>query len=167
MKRLGLLAILVVGLVLGMESFLALIRQRTVNVTLQLQDSTSTASASAGTPATPDPTKTLSMLPDGTVLALINWNYHIGPRFPLTKVHAVVLDNQQKPVASDDYQIDCGTETIDCTGSATLSLNYGILEKAGSKTAWPTGTYTVQVTRAYGDLTPTQIVQQTIQIVGQ
>jgi hypothetical protein len=172
MKRLGLIAFVMALLVFGTEGVLALLRQRTITVLVTLLDSQSPAATAAAAnssgPATPPAVSTLqTMLPDGTVLAQITWNYHIGPRFPVTNIHAVVLDNQQHPVASDAYQIDCGADTIDCSGSYTLSLDYGILEKTGTHTLWPLGDYTLQITRAYGDLKATEIERRAFRVSAQ
>jgi hypothetical protein len=168
MKRLGLVAIVVALLVVGIEGTLALLRQRTISVTITLKDSMSgTATPAPAGVATPDPAPTtLSLLSDGTVLAHVTWTYHIGPRFPLTNIRAVVFDEKQQPVAADTYKLDCGSATIDCTGTAALSLNYGVQDKTGTRTLWPLGTYTLLVTRAYADLNATQLEQRTFEVVG-
>src|SRR4051794_6850577 len=165
MKRagLGLLVVVLIALVFGTESILAVLRQRNLEVTVQLVDAQGVASTSEATDAapqaapangTPAPISTLGTLPaDGSVVVNAKWDYRIGPRFPQTTVRAQVTDSTGVVVASDEYSFDCASsDSMQCNGSQRLTLNFGVKNKAGTRSNWPAGGYNLIVTRAYADL---------------
>ncbi len=162
------LAVLIV-LVFGTESTLALLRRRDViiNVSVQSVTGTSTPTVTPIGAAPPGPTATatpgpalLILLPSDRVIVNVRWNYHIGPRFPNTVVHAsAVIDGRD--VADGQVNINCGAAAIDCTGQQSITLAYTVPDTGngnGSQTVdWPAGDYTIIVDRSDGGLKPATI----------
>jgi hypothetical protein len=178
MKRagLGVLVVILIVLIFSIEGILAVFRQRNLSVTVELRDAqgivatmaatgepTITTTSAAGTPQA---IASLGSLPtDGALVVNINWNYLIGPRFPQTTVSAEVTDNIGVVVAWDTYVFQCGTgNSLECKGSSTLPLEFGVKNKQGIRTNWPAGSYTLQVRRAYADLKSTTVLTQTFTV---
>ncbi len=174
MKRLGIAAIVVAALVFGLEGILALLRQRNIDVTIQIESALLLATpeatqqpGSVATPAAQAASSALIVDPNGRVLVALRWDYEIGPTFPRTVIHAQALDQAGKVVSSDQYTIDCGAASLNCAGAVSMSLDYGVQDKAGERAAWPAGDYTVQVTRAFTELNTTVIVRRALKVVAQ
>ena len=162
------LAVMIV-LVFGTESTLALLRRRDViiNVSVQSVNVSPTHTATPIGAAPPGPTATatpapavLILLPSDRVIVNVRWNYHIGPRFPHTSVHAmVVIDGRD--VADGQVMIDCGTAVIDCTGQQSMTLAYTVPDSGNGSgpqaVDWPGGEYTVTIDRSDGGLNPITI----------
>ncbi len=167
------LAVMIV-LVFGTEATLATLRRRDVIIHLNVYNpnalvtQTPAASPAAGpTPsATPVPA-ILSLAPTDRLIVDVQWNYHIGPRFPQTVIHATVLIDDRN-VAEGQVNIDCGTAVIDCIGDHALTLAYTIPDTGtgkGSQTVdWPVGSYTVTVDRSDGGLRPVSIAKYDFQV---
>lgn len=163
-KRLAVAVVVMVVIVFGSESVLALLRHWTIDVETQVTDAaglvvTPDATVDASVTATPGPTPTpqpfTSLKPDQHLNVDVTWDYRIGPRFPLTVVHADVLrESDDAIVTSGDYKIDCGTAALSCSGSTKFSL----FPKDGNP--WQVGDYVLTLTRAYAGLNP-----QTLRIV--
>ncbi len=175
MKRLGLIAAIMAVLVFGTEGILSLLRQRNIDVTLQVEtslplatpDATQQAAGGPATPAAQGANSTLVIDPNGRVLVAVRWDYKIRPTFPHTLIRAEALDQSGNIVASDKYAIDCGSASLNCSGSTSLALAFGVQEQNGVKTAWPAGPYTVQVTRAFTELNTTILVRRPLTVVPQ
>ena len=182
MKRVG-LGVLVLGLIVvifSTEGILALLRQRNLTATVELRDAqgivatqaaTSDATAevtpSASTSGKPQAISSLGTLPaDGSLVVNARWSYSIGPRFPQTTVRAQVTDTVGVIVATDTYVIDCGGNTLDCSGDHPLTLVYGVKEGEGSRANWPAGSYTLRVTRAYAGLKESEVLTQSFVVTG-
>ncbi|MHB8750130.1 MAG: hypothetical protein ACYDBJ_13185, partial [Aggregatilineales bacterium] len=162
------LAVLIV-LVFGTESILALLRRRDVIINVSVQSvavtTTPTVTPVSGVPSSPTATATpgaalLILLPSDRVIVNVRWNYHIGPRFPDTVVHAsAVIDGRD--VADGQVNINCGAAALDCTGQQSMTLAYTVPDTgngSGSQTVdWPAGDYTVIVDRSDGGLKATPI----------
>jgi hypothetical protein len=170
-RRLALIAVVLAALVFGVEGVLALLRQRNINVTIQVESSLPTPApeatqpGSGATPAANDTTSTLIIDPDGRVLVAVRWDYKIGPTFPQTVMRAQAFDQLGKAVASNTYTIKCGNASLGCSGAASLSLDFGVLDNVGTRAAWPAGDYTVQVTRAFTDLNTTVLLRRVLKVV--
>lgn len=158
-----------IALVYGTESTLALLRRRDViiNVSVQSTTPTLTPTATQVGAALPGPTPTatpipatLNVLPSDRVIVDVSWNYHIGPRFPNTLIHASALIDG-RDVADGQVNINCGGAAIDCTGQQSITLAYTIPDTgngSGPQTVdWPAGDYTVIIDRSEGGLTPVTI----------
>jgi hypothetical protein len=176
MKRLGIAAILVAGLVIGIEGTLTVLRQWNVAAKIEAHNPQSpsvsaTATAIAASlskeEATALASATLVIGPDGTVLVRVNWDYRIGPRFPMTVVQVEALDQSSKIVALTKYTIDCGTSSLQCDGTTPISLEHGVVDKKGTRSAWPPGDYTIRVTRAYVGYTPKVVSERQLQVLSQ
>ena len=173
MKRLGLIAVLAGALVFGVEGVLSLLRQRNIDVTIQVESSLPMATPDAtqesgvATPRAQDTSSTLLIDPNGRVLVALRWDYKIGPTFPQTVIRAQALDQAGKIISSDKYTINCGSASLGCSGSTSLSLDFGVMDKVGTKAAWPAGDYTVQVTRAFTELNTTILVRRPLKVVTQ
>ncbi|MEP7289265.1 MAG: hypothetical protein ABI947_26230 [Chloroflexota bacterium] len=182
MKRIGIgvLLLVVVGIVFSTESILAGLRKRDVFVNVQIQDAKGVIATEAAT-AAPTTTvnagatpaagatavvkiTTLTLDPDGTVVVQARWTYKIGPTFPITTIRAQALNSTGVVVADDLYKINCGTDSLDCTGNHTLMLNYGVQNSQGTRTPWPADDYTIKVTRSYGDLKATDLLPQAVTV---
>jgi hypothetical protein len=170
-RRLGIAALVAAALVFGIEGILTILRQRNINVVIKVEDAQGVVVAPATeSAATPDPqsdSSTLILDPDGRVVVNVRWDYKIGPRFPRTFVRAEALDQAGKVVAADRYTIDCGAASLECTGTTSMTLEYGVVEKAGTRATWPPGDYVVRVTRAFTELSSTLLVQQPIRVLSQ
>jgi hypothetical protein len=93
------------------------------------------------------------MAPDGTVLVDVIWTYRIGPRFPDTLIRAEIVNSSGQAVASSAYNITCNpADSMQCEGKTSLALRFGEKDGAGAPAPWPTGEYTLHVTRAYAGL---------------
>jgi hypothetical protein len=176
MKRLGIAAVLIAGLVIGIEGMLTLLRQWNVAAKIEAHNplspsaaATATAVAAALSPeaAAALADSTLMLGPDGTVVVQVNWDYRIGPRFPTTIVQAEALDASSKIVASTKYTIDCGSSSLQCDGATPISLEYGVIDTKGTRSAWPPGTYTIRVTRAYVGYSPKVVSERQLQVLSQ
>jgi hypothetical protein len=176
MKRLGIAAIIVVGLVIGIEGTLTVLRQWNVAAKIEAQNpqspsvsATATAIAAALGPAeaTALASATLMIGPEGTVTVRVNWDYRIGPRFPMTVVQAEALDESSKIVALTKYTIDCGTSSLQCDGGVPISLEFGVVDKQGTRSAWPPGNYTIRVTRAYVGYDAKLVTERQLQVLSQ
>lgn len=167
MKRLGLAVVIVGVLVFGVEGILSLLRQRTIDVIVQVENSSSANATPAATrepsSSAPQP-RVLTISPLDGVEILVKWNYRIGPRFPITIVRAEALDDKQQIVASDTFRIDCGNETLDCSGERPLALYFRVKESQGQRGLWPLGNYVLRVTRAYADLNATLLKTQPFEV---
>lgn len=156
-------------LVFGTESTLALLRRRDVIINVSVQSvalaPTPTATLPGAAPPVPTATATpvpatLILLPSDRVIVNVRWNYHIGPRFPNTVVHAsAVIDGRD--VADGQVAINCGGAALDCTGQESITLAYTVSDTgngAGPQIVdWPAGDYTIVVTRSDGGLKPVTI----------
>lgn len=177
MKRLGIAAILVAGLVIGIEGTLTLLRQWNVAATIEVQDSQSPTVSATATAIAALPTadgagpaansSTLLIGPEGTLLVRVNWDYRIGPRFPTTVVQAEVLDGQSKIVSSSKHSIDCSSSSLQCDGTVPMSLEFGVVDKKGTRSAWPPGEYTIRVTRSYIGYSPKVITERPLRVLSQ
>jgi hypothetical protein len=162
------LAVLIV-LVFGTESALALLRRRDVviNVSVQSLKTTPTVTptgaappgGSGGATATPAPAMLL-LVPSDRVIVNVQWNYHIGPRFPHTVVHAsATIDGRD--VADGQVNIDCGAAVIDCAGQGSMTLAYTVPDTGNGSgpqiVDWPVGDYVITVDRSDGGLKPVVI----------
>ncbi|MCC7445949.1 MAG: hypothetical protein IT324_00965 [Anaerolineae bacterium] len=157
MKRLGLAVIVVAALVFGSESILALLRQRNVNVSIEVKDHQPDAK--------PNPGSIMTIVPDSALLARVVWDYKIGPRFPDTIVHVDVMDQGTgKVVASNEYKIDCGMESLNCGGTVPVALDYGVQNNQGTRAAWPAGDYRVQVTRTFVGFKPVSLINMPLRV---
>jgi hypothetical protein len=171
MKRLGIAVVVVAALVFGIEGVLALLRQRSINVVIQVEDAQGLVARAVSTVgATPDPQgegAILSLDPGGRVVISVRWDYRIGPRFPRTLIRAEALDQAGKVVAAEAYTVDCGSASLECSGTTSLALEHGMVEKAGIRTAWSAGNYVVRVTRAFTELGTTLLAQQPIIVLAE
>ncbi len=168
------IAVLVVALaIFVVEGTLAQLRQRTLAITIEITDaqgkitSTLVAPTSAETPTSaPDAApRTVSMKPDNSLRARVAWDYRIGPRFQVTVIHAEVSRNDtNEVVASDDYTIDCGSAPLQCQGSTILLLDFAVKGDQGTRAPWPTGDYTLRVTRTYIGFKPVPVTSQPIRV---
>lgn len=181
-RTLAIIGAVGVLLVIGIEGTLTVLRKRIVTAAITVQSDLPTPTPTpTGAPTqegTPDPQlSALTMDADGTVIAEVTWNYSIGPRFPVTVVHASALDSQNQVVASDQQVIDCGQNTLSCEGTISFELHYGVIadSAAGTSTpeptptssAWTPGTYTVLVTRAYVGFNAVEVARQNIYVAAQ
>ncbi len=172
---LGCFTVVVIVCIFSIEGTLALLRQRNVEATLEIQNA-------AGVTATPTPEPTpggaaqstpapgsnvLTMAVDETLVVHVHWDYRIGPRFPDTTIQAIAQDSNNQIVASNSYMIQCGAETINCSGDQRLPLNFGVKDSSGTAANWPAGTYTVVVTSAIADLKPTQLLATPFTVTAQ
>jgi hypothetical protein len=157
MKRLGLAVIIMAALVFGSESILTLLRQRNVNVSIEVKDQKPDDK--------PKPGSIMTIAPDSTLLARVVWDYKIGPRFPDTIVHVDVTDQGTgKVVASNEYKIDCGMESLNCGGTTPLALDYGVQNREGTRAVWPAGEYRVQVTRTFVGFKPVPVIDMPLRV---
>lgn len=187
-KRLGLIVVLLVVLIIAVEGSLTLLRRREVRAAISIESGlptpTQTPVGHVPTPtaegATPEPAITaLLMTDDGSVLVRVNWMYNIGPRFPLTTIHALAVDGRSQIVASDQWQIDCGNSTLTCEGSTLLTLRFGVkVAPTGTPATatpattplptndgrWPIGEYSIVVTRTYLGFDPVEVTRERVVI---
>ncbi len=163
MKRLGLAVIVVAAMIFGTESVLALLRQRNVTVVIEVKDQQPNAPTPDAAP--PDRSGGMTIKPDSALVARVAWDYKIGPRFPETIVHANVTDRATgKIVASGEYKINCGTETLNCGGMTPVPLDFGVENNQGTRAAWPVGDYTVQVTRTFVGFKPVSLINMSLRV---
>ena len=108
-KRLAVAVVVMIVIVFSSESILALLRHWTIDVETQVTDAaglavTPDATVDASVTATPGPTPTpqpfTSLKPDQHLNVDVTWDYRIGPRFPLTVVHADVLRESDDAIVS-------------------------------------------------------------------
>ena len=181
---LGILVIIMIVLVFSAESILAIMRVRTVDVTVDVVDSRSGAVATqeptASLPATAQATDqgqpkaqsaVLTIRPSNALVVHVHWDYRIGPRFPQTIVYAEVLDQSNVAIVTDQYTIDCGSETLNCGGNDDLRLDYTGPPAQGKSpdqyaahVDWPEGDYTLHVTRTYVGLKPQDLVNDSFHV---
>ncbi|MBX3082766.1 MAG: hypothetical protein KF716_14095 [Anaerolineae bacterium] len=187
-KRGGLIALVLVILVLGIEGTLTLLRKRDVSASIAVVSLRPTATLTPvgralPSDATPDPaTVGLIMTDDGSVVVNIMWAYNIGPRFPQTILRAVALDKESQVVASASQFVDCSGSTLDCNGNAVLTLRYGEMAPPDNATThtpvptasatlstghWPLGEYTVLVTRAYEGFSAVEVARDKIVVAAE
>jgi hypothetical protein len=168
---LGLLVILIGACVFGTEAVFAVLRVRDIRAAVELRDLNGAeivAPTAEPNAPTPDPNSIVNTLPsDGTLTVKAIWNYRIGPTFPQTRVVAEVRDvATNKVVAQNQYLIDCGSASLDCTGSYPIALEYGVQNQVGTRAAWPIGSYKLHVTRSFSDLKLFTLLDQAF-VVGQ
>ena len=185
-KRLGLIALLLVILIIGIEGTLTLLRKRDVSasITVVSQRPTATPTVLGQVPpngATPDPFAVgLIMTDDGSVVVKATWAYSIGPRFPQTTIRALAFDKDNQVVASASQFVDCSSSTLSCDGTTTLTLRYGELAQPDSATTrtpapppaattgrWPLGDYTILVTRAYEGFNAVDVAREKITVAAE
>src|SRR5258707_8387773 len=168
---LGCFTLLVIVLVFSVEATLALLRQRTLDVTLEIRSAVQTATLQAVTDVTATPTVppgatpvaktiTITVDPSATLIVHVKWDYRIGPRFPDTRVHADVTDHNNQIVASAENTILCGSDSIQCRGDFLLTLSYGSKGDSAISSAWLPGDYLLLVTSGIADLKPTEKLRQ-------
>jgi hypothetical protein len=145
---LGMAVVLAFIVVFGTEGIFALLRRRDVTANITIVDANTKTATPGPTPSGPAPVTAVVMLADGTVMIHIDWNYHIGPRFPTTNIQTDVKDKDGVIVASDTFTIDCGNATLDCTGSTDRAIH-------APKNTWPSGDYNVNVAYIYVGVTVT------------
>lgn len=163
LRRGVIILVVLIVLVFGTESTLALLRRRDITITVSVQSlnttPTATPGASGSATSTPAPTVFL-LIPSDRVVVNVQWTYHIGPRFPNTVVHASVSING-RDVADGQVSINCGGASLDCNGQASLTLAYTVPDTgngSGPQTVdWPVGDYTITVDRSDGGLIPVVI----------
>ena len=187
-KRGGVIALILVVLVIGVEGTLTLLRKRDVSASISVVSLRPTATP---TPigqaqpngATPDSvTVGPIMTDDGNVIVNAAWAYSIGPRFPQTVLRAVAIDSNNQVVASASQFVDCSSSTLSCDGTAVLTLQYGILAQPDSRTTrtpvptatatlsagrWPLGEYTILVTRAYEGFDAVEVAREKIVVAAE
>ena len=163
--------VLLVALDVTIEATLATMRRRDVVLGITIVDPSATPAPTVPAGVQP-PTATplpsvLQLKPTDRLSVAVHWNYHIGPRFPTTVVHAeATIDGRS--VAEGQVSIDCGTAVIDCTGDAPIALAYTIPATNGSAAQtidWPTGTYILTVDRSDGGLNPVSLKSYTFEVV--
>jgi hypothetical protein len=174
--KIRILSIAAIGVALAIfvvEGTLAQLRQRNLEVTIEITDAqgkittTLVAPSGAETPtAAPGAVPSvLTLKPDDSLRARVAWDYRIGPRFQITVVHAEVSRNDtHEVVASDDYTIDCGSAPLQCQGATILLLDFAVKGDQGTRAPWPTGDYTLRVTRTYVGFKPVPLTSQPIRI---
>src|SRR5258708_28219419 len=181
---LGILVIIMIVLVLSVESTLAILRVWTVDVTVDVVDSRSGVLATKEPTASPQATAqataqgqakeqsaVLTIRPSNALVVHVHWDYRIGPRFPQTIVYAEVLDQSHVAITTDQYTIDCGSETLNCGGNDDLHLDY-TGQPAQGKTPdphaahvdWPEGNYILHITRTYVGLKPQNPVNDSFHV---
>jgi hypothetical protein len=194
---LGVLVIVMIVIVFSTEGILAILRVRTVDVTVDILDArtgvlaTQEPTAAAGSQATAQATDqtggqpkaqaaVLTIRPSNALVVHAHWDFRIGPRFPQTIVYAEVLNQAHTAIATDQYTVDCGSETLNCSGDQDLRLDYtGSITQAtpnnpqstpvnsdGTSTAkhaphvdWPEGDYILHITRTYVGLKPQDLIR--------
>jgi hypothetical protein len=182
-KRLGIIALFLVILVIGIEGTLTLLRKRDVSASISVVSQRPTATPTVlgqANGATPDPlTVGLIMTDDGSVVVRATWAYSIGPRFPQTTIRALALDKDNQVVASASQFVDCSASTLSCDGNAVLSLRYGEMAQPDSETTrtpqptpsatgrWPLGDYTILVTRAYEGFNAVDVAREKITVAAE
>ncbi|MBX3063115.1 MAG: hypothetical protein KF726_09070 [Anaerolineae bacterium] len=180
-RTLAIIGVVGVLLVIGIEGTLTLLRKRIITASISVESDLPTPTPTpTGAPTqegTPDPQlSALTMGADGIVIAEVTWNYAIGPRFPVTIVHASALDSQNQVVASDQHVIDCGRDTLSCAGTITFRLLYGVIADTSAtgtpaptptSTEWSPGTYTVLITRAYVGFNAVEVARENIFVAAQ
>jgi hypothetical protein len=171
---LGLLAILMFACVFGIEAILSVMRVRKLSVTVDVQDAqgvvlnaTAEATDAAGVSKTPTPQGNIALEPlilpvDGTLVVNARWDYRIGPTFPQTIFRAQVTDANRKIVAANGYKLNCGSNSMECRGTAPLTLNFGVINSDGTRENWPAGEYQLRVTQSTGDLKIFDLLTQPI-----
>lgn len=187
-KRLGVIAVLLIVLIIAFEGSLTLLRRREVRASISVESRlptrTPTPVGQVATPmpegAPPEPTiSALLMTDEGSVLVRVNWAYSIGPRFPLTTIHALAVNGSDQIVSSDRWQINCGDSTLSCDGTTLLMLRFGVKAAPTGTPAtatpastpgtpndgrWPRGEYTIIVTRAYQGFDPVEVTRERVVI---
>jgi hypothetical protein len=186
-KRGGIIALILVIAVIGIEGTLTLLRKRDVSASITVVSlrptATPTPLGQVPQNGTPDPaTVGMIMSDDGSVVVNVQWAYNIGPRFPQTTIRAVALDAANNTVASASQFVDCGNNTLDCSGNSVLTLRYGELAaeqsiptitatpttvEAPSAGRWPLGEYTVLVTRAYEGFSAVEVKRDKIVVAAE
>ena len=187
-KRGGVIALILVVLVIGIEGTLTLLRKRDVSASISVVSLRPTATPTSlghaqPNGATPDPvTVGLIMTDDGNVIVNATWAYSIGPRFPQTVIRAVAIDQNTQVVASASQFVDCSSSTLSCDGKAVLTLQYGVLAQPDSQTRrtpvptatatlstgrWPLGEYTILVTRAYEGFDAVEVAREKIVVAAE
>lgn len=185
-KRLGLIALLLVILIIGIEGTLTLLRKRDVSASIAVVSQRPTATPTPlgqVSDATLDPaTVGLIMTDDGNVVVTATWAYSIGPRFPQTTIRAIAFDQANEIVASASQFVDCSASTLNCDGTTVLTLRYGEMAQPDSATTrtpqptlsatiaagrWPLGTYTILVTRAYEGFNAVDVARENIVVAAE
>lgn len=199
---LGILVIIMIVLVFSTESILAILRVRTVDITVDILDArtgavaTQEPTAAAGSQATAQATDkaggqpkeqaaVLTIRPGNALVVHAHWDFRIGPRFPQTIVYAEVLDQSHTAIATDQFTIDCGSETLNCGGDHDLRLDYtGKTPQATASNPqvtstnpdstptvqraphidWPEGDYILHVTRTYVGLKPQDLMNDSFHV---
>ena len=163
MKRVGLgvLVVILIVLVFSAESILALMRTRNISAVIAVRDSNTGQMATQQ--ATADASKgqqpsDIVISPDQQIGINATWDYRIGPRFPQTLIHADAQDSKGKIVAADDYTVNCGSDSLQCSGSQQLVLDYGVIDGKGTHAAWPEGNYMLHVSRTYTGFNPQDLL---------
>ncbi len=169
MKRAGLLVLILAGTIISVELVLSVLRQRNISIDIHIEGKPPASLVGTPTPQAPNNAAsqagTLYMAPDGSLVVNVIWTYRIGPRFPVTDVRATVQDKGGNTVASSAYTITCETATsLLCEGQQPLALHFGQTEDVNQPAAWPTGSYTLEVTQASGGLNPVSLVERSLQV---
>ena len=174
--RRGVIVLMVIVLVdVSIEATLATMRRRDVVLSIAINNPAATPTVTpnvqaAGTPqptATPVPEK-FTLKPSDRLTLSVQWNYHIGPRFPSTVIHAEALIDDRN-IAEGQVSIDCGAAIIDCIGTSEIQLAYTIPASgttAAQSIDWPVGNYNVIVDRSDGGLNPVTIKQYQFNVAG-
>lgn len=173
---LGLLAILIFGCVFSIEAILSVMRVRKLSVTVDVKDAqgvvlnaTVVATPAANTvitaapPGTPIP-KAFNLPADGTLIVNAKWDYRIGPTFPQTVFRAQVTDANLQIVAAAEYKLNCGSDSLECRGTAPMELYYGVVNGKGTHANWPIGEYRLHVTQSTGDLKVFVLLDQSVSV---
>jgi hypothetical protein len=169
MKRLGLLAVVLIGGVFVLELTLSALRLREVAVSFVVLGGPEAAAATPGA-ATPTPDEaaaastTLRLLPESALSVRVRWNYRIGPTFPVTRVRAALFDKDGELVAAAEYDINCAGNSLNCTGEDALNLNFQTLHSGQEMVpmTWPVGNYRLVVARSYRSQAETVLGERTV-----
>lgn len=167
MKRVGLWILLIAGGIFSVELTLSILRTRSVDAAIRIEGTAPVEVAptgESGGAAIPESGQApaLALAPDGSVLVDLTWTYRIGPRFPMTTLRAEAVDEGGQVVAAQTHTLDCGSNTLDCSGSTMLRLRYGVTTEAGNAVPWPVGTYSIQVTRTDAGFKATPVLTRPV-----
>jgi len=174
----------------------------TVDITVDILDArtgvlaTQEPTAAAGSAATAQATSqaggqskdqaaVLTIRPGNALVVHTHWDFRIGPRFPQTIVYAEVLNQSHAAIATDQYTIDCGSETLNCGGDDDLRLDYTgptpqnapnnvqatpsnpdstpTVQRA-PHVDWPEGDYILHITRTYVGLKPQDLLNESFHV---
>lgn len=179
---LGVLVLILIIAIFSIETILAGLRQRNLDVRLVLADSAGATitmptvtpiprvTANPRTPTvTPTPAVLLAvrsagLAPDGTVRVEISWNYRIGPTFPKTIIRAEAISEQGLFVAVSQYVVDCGTASVECRGAHLLALENGVKEGKGQRIDWKPGDYQIRVSQRVAGLASQEVLLERVTV---